>query len=840
LLFAFSIWGQSFVSGRITDVNRNAIFGSRIVICNTFSGDSISAPVDSLGYFSIKLPEGDYNIKFEAPGYNSKAGIIQVFDGDTADLNIVELQIDNTFSNTNKVASQFSVTGNVRDEENKPVEFAAVRFLSSDSAYVAGVVTDENGYFRADIPSEGEYTMIISALGYNPEVVDVDINLTDIEVGTILLRLDNNQLGEVMVSAGYLTRVDGYLQIIPEKTLVKHSNTGYQLLNNLMLPGVSVDAFDGLVKLYGHEVSLYINGQPADYRMVQNLRPKDVRKIEYHDAPVGRYSTDFAAINFITKEPDAGGYITFDAQQTIGGYLDGKYNGFSKINRGGTSYYLFAGYNLKSAASDRMVKEENFKLQSMSIDREFDSSHGRNRDHGGYGQFMLRNSNDRRFISVSAGFVADRAKSLQYGKTTYPEPVNLTESTVSNKENNAISPKLNYFGQFNIRENDFLITAFNASYSHNKYDYTYMADEKDVLSDTRDKMLNLNTQLIYQLDIKHRNSVSFILMDVFKVASTDYIGTYASNQHMWNSEALAFVEYTHRLSNKFRFSVRPGLSMVNIGLRGYERQDFYFPRFFTQFSYNPTRKQQVNFSLSVGNAMSSLSSRTSAVQPIDMIMSRRGNPDLKDVKLYDASVNYSMQLGQVNFNSRLAMTYNADALTAGYSSEDTRLIIDVYNGTFKRAIFSPNVTWKITDALRGELGGELCHQSYWNKHDGKAKLNYASANLSLIYFVGDFSLNFKGSTVQRGLNSQFCYTVTPANMQLSVAWTHGNWRVDAWAKSLSRQTIRQNISTLYYQMCQQTNGRFCGMIKVAYTLEFGRKVQRERSKADTSIDSNIL
>lgn len=30
------------------------------------------------------------------------------------------------------------------------------------------------------------------------------------------------------------------------------------------------------------------------------------------------------------------------------------------------------------------------------------------------------------------------------------------------------------------------------------------------------------------------------------------------------------------------------------------------------------------------------------------------------------------------------------------------------------------------------------------------------------------------------------------------------------------------------------------MVKVAYSFDFGKKVQKERKKADTSIDSNIL
>lgn len=220
-------------------------------------------------------------------------------------------------------------------------------------------------------------------------------------------------------------------------------------------------------------------------------------------------------------------------------------------------------------------------------------------------------------------------------------------------------------------------------------------------------------------------------------------------------------------------------------------------------------------------------------------MSRRGNPDLKDVQLYDANINYSIQIGKVNLNSMLSATYNADALTVAYVPENDRLIVNVYNGNYKKVGFSTNATWKITNNLRCELGGMLSHQSYENGNETQ-RLNCAMASLGVIYFINDFSFNLKGNIVTRGLNSEFIYLSTPANAQLTASWTHGNWRIDVWSKTLSRQTVKRYIDTPHYKMHQLSHGRFCGMVKVAYTFDFGVKTQRERKKADTSIDSNIL
>lgn len=835
---SLNLYGGCPVSGSFVDVNNQAIKGGVITFVHVDAKTETRVVTDSLGNFKMDMPEGSYKFLFEAQGYKTLKGSIQLMDGNKAELGDIVMRLDDTVFKGPRTSGQYTISGIVIGESDNPIEFAAIRFMIADTTFVSGASTDSLGRFTVNLPGLGEYQMMTSALGYTPKSQNIIFDRDSLEIAPIALKT-NTELAEVTVTAGHMNRVNNHLSIIPEKILVKHAATGYQLLNNLMLPGINVDVFDGIVKLYGHDVSLYINGQPADYRMIQNLRPKDVQKIEYHDAPVGRYATDFAAINFITKEQRTGGYVTLDVQQTIGGYLDGKYNGFSKINNGNTSYYVFAGYNLKSAAADTETKNEAFELQSSNIIRDFKSLTGRNRNHGEYGQFTMQHVAPRRFVSVSTGIVSDLSKSTSQGITTYDTPINISQKTSSDKKNKAISPKFSYFGQFNVHENDLLITTLNTSYSHSRYNYNYTDTEESVYSDTRDNVFNLSVQLLYQMELKHRNSLSFILMNALKNASTEYIGTYGSKQKMWHSETLAFVEYTQRISSRLRFTARPGLSIVNMTLNGYGQKNFYFPRFFTQLTYNPAHRQQINLSMSIGNAMASLSSRTAAEQPIDLILSRKGNPNLKDVKLYDANINYSIQMGNVNLNSLLALTYNSDALTAGYIPDNDRLIINVFNGTFKRAKFSTNASWKISNNLRGELGGELSSQSYGNNIYMR-HLNCAAASLSLLYFIGDFSFTLKGNTVSRGLNSQYIYSFIPANAQFAVSWTHGNWRVDAWTKTLSRQTVKRHINVPNYQMRQLSHGRFCGMVKLSYSFDFGLKTQRENKKADNSIDSNIL
>ena len=53
--------------------------------------------------------------------------------------------------------------------------------------------------------------------------------------------IQGKELGEVVVKSSYLTREGDHILAIPTKEQRKHAVTGYDLLSNLMIPGVSVE-----------------------------------------------------------------------------------------------------------------------------------------------------------------------------------------------------------------------------------------------------------------------------------------------------------------------------------------------------------------------------------------------------------------------------------------------------------------------------------------------------------------------------------------------------------------------------------------------------------------------
>ena len=81
----------------------------------------------------------------------------------------------------------------------------------------------------------------------------------------------------------------------------------------------------------------------------------------------------------------------------------------------------------------------------------------------------------------------------------------------------------------------------------------------------------------------------------------------------------------------------PGLTAQFYRLHGKQRKSFVGPRFQTVFAIQPARNQSAQLQLLYGNSYPQLELMTNAVQQIDLEQERRGNPELKQTKIVQAT-----------------------------------------------------------------------------------------------------------------------------------------------------------------------------------------------------------
>ena len=117
----------------------------------------------------------------------------------------------------------------------------------------------------------------------------------------------------------------------PSKSAVDNSKNGMQLLDNLMIPALTVSDALGTVQASGESVQLRINGRESTVDQVRALLPETVRRVEWIDNPGLRYGGASYVLNFIVANPTAGGSLQVSGRQALntawGFYMaDAKFN----------------------------------------------------------------------------------------------------------------------------------------------------------------------------------------------------------------------------------------------------------------------------------------------------------------------------------------------------------------------------------------------------------------------------------------------------------------------------------------------------------------------------------
>ncbi|MFZ4741190.1 MAG: outer membrane beta-barrel protein [Bacteroidales bacterium] len=159
--------------------------------------------------------------------------------------------------------SQHSIQSTVFDSKNgQPIEMGNVRLIkTSDSTFVQGTQTDSKGSFNLSKIKSGNYTLIISFLGYN----DYKKNLT-VESKNLILK--NIQLIENAVLLGEVEVKGTAAQMVVKGDTTEFNANAFKTTQNAVvedllkrLPGVVVST-EGKITVNGEEVKkIRVNGK---------------------------------------------------------------------------------------------------------------------------------------------------------------------------------------------------------------------------------------------------------------------------------------------------------------------------------------------------------------------------------------------------------------------------------------------------------------------------------------------------------------------------------------------------------------------------------------------------
>lgn len=671
----------------------------------------------------------------------------------------------------------------------------------------------------------------------------VTTNAFSQNVNDSIFQKDGGNLGEVVVKGRSYIRQSDRVIIVPNKLDTKHSYTGYDLLYNLMIPGMDVDRNSGTVNAMGGTATLYINGVKADYRDIQNLKPKEVVKIEYLESPSGKYSGDIASINFIVKTYQYGGYVALDGTQTIG-YLKGDYNVASKLSHGKTSYTLFAGHTMQEYDNNKNHETEDFLFSDYSLTRNNNIADEHIEKNQQYTQFNVLNQNDKRTLQAKFSFVrsASPENSLQ-SLLTYSSLYD-NSSSLSSSNDQSITPSIEFYGGFNPKKNHWMEIRIGGSYSNNRYNREYTAGDYNALSNVREDLLSIPAMIKYSMPLKNGSSLSASLMNLYNSSNSDYYGTNASWQHLWTNETLFFLYYNWQISKKISLNNRAGFSYEVYRLHGNDKVSHFSPRLNTMLGYNISQNQQLYASLAIGNSYPVISMLNSAEQSVDMLHVKRGNPLLDNAFLYSYSVMYNLQMGRFRFLGKAGAENSINLSMPTYCVENDKIVETYYSeDNYRHYEFCIDLSYRPIDALNMRVYGN--YDIYKITGTNELKRDQFSFGCYANYYWKDFSLNLSGKTKQRKMVGKCLVEVIDPTYNVSIGWHHGNWYAELGANNFFTRNHEyrteiisdayRKTSYLYNRTDQQS-----AYVKLAYSFDFGKKTNRDYKNVNTEINSAIL
>ena len=743
--------------------------------------------------------------------------------------------------------AQKTLRGKVVDESNRPVPSATIQILTVDSAFVSGEITNEQGVFQVRNLKEGSYILSISSIGYIRQFLNFEMPITDFEMPTIVLKEDNVLLDAVTVTGSTFIQKDNHLLVIPDKQSIKHAFGGYDLLYNLMIPGLEVNRKEKKVTAITGEAVLYINGVKADIREVENLKPKDIERVEYYTLPAtGPFVGDNAAINYITKAYQSGGYINLDATQNIG-YTKGDYNLGAKLSRKNMTYTLFAGANMQKHQGENLEKQESMLLLDEAVDCVTRTDNAIYKDNQQYAQFKVSHDTKKHNLSATAAFVRYQTpinqehEILQYNQD---EAQIYRSDNLSRNNNNKYSLSLN--GLFHISDVHEVKAYLTGSYSNNHYDRNYTEGDLTSVTRSQENLFEFEPYISYTFRPNKANSLYSRIWHAHKISSVNYEGDYNSWQHLWNGETVLLVDYTHLFGDKFTLSLGPGLSWQNYKLYGDKLSSKLFFRTNTWLRYSMTSKQWIAAGFAMGNNQPGINYLNNASQTVDRYKILRGNPDLDNTQYMNYFLIYEGLLHRYfNLQGNFGFNQNKHQFYDNYFIEQDKIIHSYDSkGSFNTAQADIRISSRFLDNLRTNIG--VCYQYMYVPEVKSLSQHSVVASFDVNYFIKSFAINAYVRTPEKTLDMMTrAFIKNPVSYGLSIRYSGKNWMAEAGTDNPFTKQIyyRERADYGVYRYNQVRTSRIyqqTAYIKLAYTFDFGKKTSYEGNDVDRSINSAIL
>lgn len=494
------------------------------------------------------------------------------------------------------------------------------------------------------------------------------------------------ELQEIVIEAPKVIRKADMDVYHPSKSAVDNSKNGMQLLNNLMIPSLSVSDALGRITAAGQSVQVRINGRTATIDQVRALLPETIRRVEWMDNPGLRYGDANYVLNFIVANPTLGGSLQLYARPALNTAW-GFYMADAKFNFGKSQFEIGANYKLTDKIKTHRDYTETFTYPDGSTLTRKETSRGGSLDNTqsrAWASYNYIKPDTTVFMAEFSLWQNISDKWLYRGLMSLNDGIDdilMTESHGSPGK----TPSLSLYWQQNLPRKQMLVIDFSSSF----YLGRSFSDYQEQIPDVTGYLTDIHT------NIKDRNQAYGIEADYIKnwrssrfTAGISYTANRNRSEyenlggeifHQRQDKVYFFAEYYRRFGN-WTATAGIGAQYTAFLFKESDRGNHsWSARPQATVTYSPNHNHNFRLNFTSWQSTPSLAETNVVAQQLDGFQWRVGNQNLKTANSYMLTFRYGFNLPRVSGSFGIRAFTSPNAITPLLKWDEDRLITTYEN-----------------------------------------------------------------------------------------------------------------------------------------------------------------
>lgn len=480
----------------------------------------------------------------------------------------------------------------------------------------------------------------------------------------------SHQLQEIVLQAPKVIRKADMDVYYPSQSAVDNSKNGLQLLNNLMIPSLSVSEALGTIHASGQSVQVRINGRESSIDQVRSLLPTTIKRVEWIENPGLRYKGANYVLNFIVANPTVGGSVMANTMPALN-QAWGNYFTDIKFNSDYSQFEIWGKFKLTNKIKSHREYMENFTFPDGTSLLRKETSRGGLMDNS-MGNFTASYSYikpDTTVFMVDLSYFEKFTDKFRYdGLMSMSNDLDDILLTDIHGEKGK-KPYLSAYLEQHFHNKQMIVVDINGSFWLGK-SYSYyieqIPDATDCLTDVHTMIKDRNQAYGIETDYIKNWTNSRLTVGVSYIANRNrsvYENLGGQIFHQRQDKVYFFAEYFQRIK---KFTLTAGI--------GAQYTDFLFQetnqgshswnmRPQASITYAINQNHQFRLSLESWQSTPSLAETNVAPQQLDGFQWRLGNPDLKTSNSYMLTFRYNFNLPIISGTFGVRAFSSPDAIT---------------------------------------------------------------------------------------------------------------------------------------------------------------------------------